>query len=437
MNYTRNNHKTLTFAVLAGLVLLLALRDIRSISLNKYIYAVYCIVPLIFVDYEEMFPVLSFIFPLLWGLPGTYILLATVALFIYKKGSIDSVFLTCIVLFLILEIFASLWYPQKDFVEIIGYLCTVSTLLIFIQEDGNIDYERCLQYFVTGCVILCGVIIICGLQNAPSDWLWRFSKGWFRFGETHGLGETGMTLKVNANTMAYYSLAGIACGLPLFQRSHLVWKRLFLGAEMAILLIAGFLTVSRSWVLFLAITIMLFVKHNMQSPRLFFPTLCLLALAGVAGTILLLQNPELLDGFLTRASAKNIASGGGRTDLFVLYLHAFMSNLRFLFFGMGVTQYRTVSGVYNSLHNAAEQILVCYGLAGCWLFFYAIIQPVAGFVGKKIGLIYWIPLIIISLFVQTIQFVNPDTLMLPYAMGVIALRMGAEEKEPLRLEEIR
>lgn len=428
MNEDRSFKQVIIYVALTGLVLLLAMRDILGFSLNKYLYAVYCIVLLVFIEYEDMFPVMSFILPLLWGLPGTYILLAAVALFIYKKGYVDTVFLSCNVLFLILETFASLWYPEKDFIEIVGYLCTVSTLLIFIQEDQGIDYERCLQYFVTGCTVLCGVIVICGLQNAPSDWLWRFSKGWFRFGETHGLGETGMTLKVNANTMAYYSIAGIACGLPLFQRCRSHWKRVLLIAEIAALLISGFLTVSRSWVLVLVVLILLLVRYNMQSPRLFFPTIFMLACATLVGMVILIKNPELLEGFLTRASDDNMATGGGRTEIMVDYLRVFFGNFRYILFGMGVTQYNSISGVGHAMHNGTEQILVCYGLIGCCLFIYAIIQPVSRFVGKKIGLIYWIPLITIVLFDQTIQFINPDTLMFPYAAGVLALRFGEEGK---------
>lgn len=428
MNDEKGFKQVIIYIALTGLVLLLAMRDILGFSLNKYLYAVYCIVLLVFIEYEDMFPVMSFILPLLWGLPGTYILLVAVALFIYKKGSVDTVFLSCNVLFLILEAFASLWYPEKDFIEIVGYLCTVSTLLILIQEDQGIDYERCLQCFVTGCTVLCGVIVICGLQNAPSDWMQRFAKGWFRFGETHGLGETGMTLKVNANTMAYYSIAGMACGLPLFQRCRSFGRRMVLGAEMAILLIAGFLTVSRSWVLVLTVMLLLLVNYSKQSPRLFFPMVIILTLAGMLGMIILIRNPELLEGFLTRASDDNMATGGGRTEIMIDYLRVFFGNFRYILFGMGVTQYNSVSGVGHAMHNGTEQILVCYGLIGCCLFIYAIIQPVSRFVGKKIGLIYWIPLITIVLFDQTIQFINPDTLMLPYAAGVLALKFGEEEK---------
>ena len=51
--------------------------------------------------------------------------------------------------------------------------------------------------------------------------------------------------------------------------------------------------------------------------------------------------------------------------------------------------------------------------------------PVVGAVRNKVKLIYWLPIIVVVAFTQTIQFLNPYMLMLPYAIGVYALRMGA------------
>ena len=428
----RKENKTILFGFLLGLTMLLALRDIQGISLNKYLYVAFCIGAMLFVDYGEMLAMLSFMFPLLWGLPGTYVLLASVVLLIFKKGSISSSVLCSTILFLIFEYYASLWYFKRDMVDIVGYICTVMILLMFIEEDNRqVNFRLCVHCFMMGCVVICGVIIICGLKNAPSDWLWRFSRGWFRFGKTHSSG-SGMTLQLNANSLAYYSLAGIGSGLLLLQKAKSKGERLFVAAELAILLISGFLSVSRSWVLFLAVTLALLVINNMRSPRLFFPMLFLIAMVAAAAMMFLIRNPDLLDGFLTRATDKTAATGGGRTEILVGYLMEFFGNVRYVLTGMGVTQYTSITTVGHAMHNGTEQILVCYGLIGSSVFFSLLLSPVLEYRRKKVELIYWIPLLSVVMFVQTIQFVNPDELMLPYAIGIMALRMSDSEKLPRR-----
>lgn len=420
----RKENTPILFGFMLGLTLLLALRDIRGISLNKFLYLAFCVGPMLFVDYGEMLAMLSFMFPLLWGLPGTYILLASVILLIFKKGSISAGVLCAAVLFLILEFFASLWYSKKDIVDIVGYICTVMVLLMFIEEEHRqVDFRLCVHCFMLGCVVICGVIILCGLKNAPADWLWRFSRGWFRFGKTHSSG-SGMTLQLNANSLAYYSLAGIGCGLLLFQKAQFKGERLLAAGELAILLISGFLSLSRSWVLFLAVIMVLLVINSMRSPRLFVPMLLMLAAAAIGATAYFARNPELLDGFLTRATDKTVATGGGRTEILVKYLQVFFSDLRYVLTGMGVTQYASISAVGHAMHNGTEQILVCCGIVGSGVFFSLLLSPVLEYRGKRVELIYWIPLLSVVMFVQSIQFLNPDELMLPYAIGVMALRMS-------------
>ena len=76
------------FAV--GLICLLVLRDIVGININKFIYLAYIMVFLALAKGSDFIDMLCFLFPLLWGLPGTYVVLGAVVLYVIKRGSLQE-----------------------------------------------------------------------------------------------------------------------------------------------------------------------------------------------------------------------------------------------------------------------------------------------------------------------------------------------------------
>ena len=120
-----------------------------------------------------------------------------------------------------------------------------------------------------------------------------------------------------------------------------------------------------------------------------------------------------------------MSTAGGRSVLFARYMDAFLANPRLYFTGTGVTSYKEITGIYNSMHNATEQILVCYGIFGSILFFIGLLTPIVRCLRKNKDL--WkmkiLPFFAVVLFIQTIQFVNPDMLMMPYVIAVYCLRI--------------
>ena len=120
-------------------------------------------------------------------------------------------------------------------------------------------------------------------------------------------------------------------------------------------------------------------------------------------------------------------SGGNRTNIFRKYMEVFFVNSRFVFLGAGVTQTNAVTGMGASMHNGLQQILVCCGSLGFLLYMYALGTPVVKTCSKrKIPLVYWLPLLSVIAFTQTIQFLNPMMLMLPYAIGIYSLKSAKD-----------
>ena len=191
--------------------------------------------------------------------------------------------------------------------------------------------------------------------------------------------------------------------------------------------IAGALSTSRSWMIVTAVMVLLMMFYSTKSWKTVLATaLCLIVVVwGIAWY--LEQNPSILEGFVTRLTDGTMQTGGGRSDVLNEYWNAFSGNSRYWIMGTGVTQYKEVLGETGSVHNAFQQIVVSYGIPGASIFLIGMVCPVLKLARKE--LLYWIPFIVILLFVQTIQFINPYTLMFPYIISVFVLKYGASERK--------
>jgi len=138
---------------------------------------------------------------------------------------------------------------------------------------------------------------------------------------------------------------------------------------------------------------------------------------------------SIWSGLMVRFNRADMITGNGRTNLFTLYFDIFFSKIRYMLIGTGVTQYRAVSGANQSIHNMFQQVLVCYGFLGAAIFFTAIIKPVFKMKGKThVTFINFLPMLVVLLFSQTIQFINPPQYMLVYLCGVFAIQAAVKRQ---------
>ena len=410
-------------AVMAiGLSLLLIVRDVFGIELSKYIYLAYVVFFLFIAKYETMVYMVCFTLPLVCGLPATYIMLCALALLMIKKKRVNRWQLGMLLFVAAMEIFASFWYPRLDINNMVQYISHAGVLVYLIHDTTEVDNLRCVKMYTLGVSLLCAVIITTTLMHAPDDWLERFSKGWFRFGTTQMSELEGMKLKLNANSLAYYSLTGMCCGTLLLEKTKgpgRFWYAIMIGVSA----VAGFFTVSRAWLLIVAACVFLYILSKAKHPGRFAAlvlglVLMLLLTAQFVGGL-----QKFIDAFTARLNDENMESGGGRTEIFMQYMQAFFANPRVMFLGTGVVQCHAALNLTKNMHNGIQQILVSYGLLGFVVMITALVSPIVKICKqRKRGIVSWLPLIGIILFVQTIQFLNPMMLMLPFVVGVYALK---------------
>ena len=406
-----------------GLTGMLVIRDIAGIQISKFIFLAFIVFFLAVANYETAIQMLCFIFPLVCGLPGTYIMPCALALLVVKKGRINSWQLGLILFVAAMEFIAAIWYPEVDFASIVQYISFAGIMFYLIHDDVEIDYLDCVKTFFFGTSLLCAIIIVTGIISAPDNWLSLFANGKFRFGQSQVEENAGMMISLNANSLAYYSVVGVMCGIALLEKKD-TDKKWMIAILLVLCFMAGFLTVSRSWMLVMAICLLIYILSKIKRMGEFLVlTVALIALL-VMGIILFNYYPELIDGFIARFTADDIESGNGRFELFTVYMDAFWSNIRFVLLGTGVTEYIDVVGIARAMHNGTQQVLVCCGIIGFIVWIFGLLYPIIKLDRVHTKVVDWLPMMGVILFVQTIQFLNPMMLMLPFVVAWYSIKIN-------------
>ena len=125
--------------------------------------------------------------------------------------------------------------------------------------------------------------------------------------------------------------------------------------------------------------------------------------------IYILGNTVFADAWnnvLERFKAEDISTG--RNILFKLYNDFIFSDIKNFLFGIGLHNVDTKTGIFNTPHNAIQEVVLCWGIIGL-----AVIVFLFGYMFRqykkivdKDKIIYIVPIFIFIMFIQTIQFVR-------------------------------
>lgn len=427
MKETKEN-KALQIAYFIILTALLVFRDLADFQYSKFILVVVCVFFMAVGSYKDLIYMLLFTFPFLCGIPGTYIISISLIFYIIKVGKINKKSVAFWGFAIIAELIASLWYPDLYLADIVQFLSFLGIMLLLIYDRTvHLDYIRCLKIFDIALMIVGLIIVIHTVQDAPTNWVVSFANGQFRYGDTYRSDE--MVLALNANNLAYYCVIGIAISMLLFDICKT--SKLFNVFSFLVFSGIGILSQSRTFILVTLGIVFLFLIFVSAKPKKMVAALAALTLIGVVGWAFLKDNSFFVNGLTSRFSNDDLSTAGGRTTLTIEYLTAWWSNIRCVLFGTGVVGSNDILQIYHSIHTGSIQFLLCYGLFGSWIMFAAILIPFFNLMKYKIRFIYYLPWIAIVVFTQTIQFLNPCFLMLPYVIGIYAMREGVEEKHAL------
>lgn len=414
-------------------------RDCLGVGVNKYLVLGLYIASFAFLKEGGIEVLLAFSMPFAYGLPFNYIALFAVLFIVFKRRALpDKVVLVLLLYLAFQEMAMTLWYSSVDMGSEAGYVsCLALLALLGFCDRGN--SKRMLVAFVVGTALAFLMVIQQTTANVPLESL---LSGAARLGYA-GAGAYGldgsdadtagsMYVHFNPNEVGYYSLVSLACGLLLLVKSNA--SRALILACMAVSLLAGALSQSRTWTMMVAalVLVQVFLSVGRSGERR--RALATLAVVVTVVVVIVSQNPLLIDTIAQRFEGSDFATANGRTELLEGYNDWFASQTWRVFFGTGVVGYKEVSGLWNSMHNGFQQLYVCLGVVGAAAFAgiiaYIAVRNVRH--AEKLTPINFLPLIAAAAFVMSIQIINPWSLMLPFALGFVALGVDGEPRRGLR-----
>lgn len=432
-NRRKSGISTIIFSVLT---LLLLLGDITiGLEVNEFIYVAVFVTIFALSKKENIIEMLCFFFPLSFHVSSvTYIWLAVLFILIVKDRFRFQVRRTAIIAFFsLLELLAHYLYEISDVNRMGGYLlCMALMFYLIYEEKATIDYEKCLILYAYGVFALCAIYLENAISHAPSGWMSMLSTGTLRIGGAVNSAITDMDIDLNANTLAYCSLTGTVTSIVLLQTKIFDKriKKIIFIVQLIFVTAVGALTVSRSWLLVFAISLVFYCIVQKNTPKNFLKYTTIILIITLSIVLLFLQGDNMfINAFISRFANSDLRSAAGRVEIFNAYMKLFFLSNKYMIFGTGVTDYIKVTDMWQSIHMGFQQILICLGIPGGIIFLYVLFKPTFFAIKRKVLLKYWIVIISILLFTQTIQFLNPWLIMLPYVIGVYCLRYGLKNQK--------
>lgn len=412
----RRDYYLVIFTIL--IIALLYLRDLAGFGIGSISLTLFVIGSAVLLNKVNLIYFIYFLLPLACGLPSTYIYPLLIVLLFVKQRTIYFSGLPFFLLFVVLEL---LHYPFYDFpTDPFVFLNYIAALFLFVYSITfnvqNVQSVKCAKYFCLGVTVLTIGIISNTIVRGVD-----FFSEMFRIGNMtevdEGL-EGIITLSINANSLAYYSIASLSISLLLVLYKKISYVEF--GLYSFVSFIGGLFTMSRTWFVTLFVMMILFVLFNKKN-RLMFFTISILAVLVVV--LLINANPIILEGFTSRFvdDMTDLRTAGDRTVIFSEYQHFLNTHSLYYLFGTGASYYREVTLLPNAIHNSLQQILLSYGFIGLIIMLLSLFVII-----KKSGVsrnwISIVPMIVVLIFLQTLQFLNPAYLMCPVAAAVMVIK---------------
>lgn len=378
---------------------------------------------MLFLPLDALVCYVLFITPFSWLTPGYLVLIAFVIL-ILKSRKLTAMQIVPGLIIMFVEIvnvslydFSITWAPVMSYCSFIGLFF----YLLFYKSVNNYDNTIYLRSFLIGVTISLCVNNYILLSYYDLEIL---LSGALRTGIVEAEETRAVDIFVlNANSAAYYSITLLSC---LFLGPKKLKMNVYLYiCLLSVAIVSGLLSFSRTWVLVLIVICVLYILFEKIQTKL---------VAGVMISILMLillssqWVDQIIETFTTRFDNQNFETAGGRTELFAFYNDVWMSNMKYMLIGTGATFYKLVTNGVSSIHNGIQQIYVCQGLLGLFIYVYSAMHYHKHFKVNNIGIISYLPVIAVFLFGQSLQFLLPQFLMFPILGAAYVLRINYKSK---------
>lgn len=410
--------------VVSSLSAVLYLRDVQGLAVSKFLILGVVVIYALLADYQHLMMMTAFTLPLIPGLPGNYILPILSVLIVFKgreKTKVPRMVFGLLVLVAVYELLHILFLSSTFALSpIIGY---ISSLFLLFYIGGTVDVEaddsKNALWFCLGTVVLFIILMISFNQFAGAD----FVESGVRLGDVSELtGDDTMVLGTNPNNIGLYSIAAISISFTLWYYKRITFWILLLIIIPSFL--GGVYCVSRTWMLTMVLFVFLFIVMRKGKRKLSSILVLLVAVLGIY-MFFTSVNTSLFEAYTTRFHGDD-GTAGNRTTLFTLYNDWMFSHPWALFCGTGALPYREVTSLFESTHNAMQQVFISYGIPGLLLFCYLLYRCIQKWRVPHEWTVY-IPILTIGFFLQSTQFLNPPYCSFPLVASFFILKMFKRE----------
>lgn len=412
----KNKYSRKFWLMMSAFYMLFIIRNILHIEFPVVIYLGWvAIMALVFDDSEIKALVISFI-PLSTGFQFKYAMFICIFVLIikyYNRFRINSIAITGIILMVWELLHFGIGTPSflefaRGFAEIVFIIAVVC--LPPSRKQSISELTRVLALSSTIAFI---ILLIATVEGRGASIMELLEKG-FRFGVSE-ITEEAFVFSYNANGLGFIcnlTITGLL--INIYSKNAKIIDYLMI----VFLVFIGLLTVSRTFLLCLAVIVVLYIL--LQKRSLFQRALTVLILGSVAIIMLLLISkyfPSIIDNYDNRFGAEDVT--GGRSYLLKFYNELILSSPENLFFGIGIQSIASkalaITGVNVQVpHNGYQQLIVAWGIPGLVLmvlFVYKIISQ-ARKLSKKTPLLYYLPLLLLMIGIVAGQFVTSSPCML-------------------------
>lgn len=409
-------HYKMLLVSVSILMLIIIARDILQIAIPDLVIVGFFSLCLMLMPFKDALSYVFFVLPFTCGIPG-YTMTAAFLVLLYKgpKFTIRK-YLPLIIILFIETINYLLWGAEVSIMRYFSFssFTAIFFYLIILSENKSI-IKHCLLMYLIGSLFVFSVIVF---NLVYQFGLISVLSGSFRNGALgsvdNSFEDSVGHIALNANSLAYFSI--VCVSIMLCTKRIIINNIFFYYLFLFLFILGGIVSFSRTYfVLFFLLFSSYFIIQNTKNKIRYSFVFLLFAI------IIINVFPNLFDsvliGFNERFENSDLKTAGGRTFVFIDYFKAWTSNVMYILFGCGASDYTKVLGFSSSAHNGTQQVLVCCGLVGFLTYVITIFSCVKMNL-KRIGirkkLLFLLPLIFALLFVQSIQFLNPYYLMLPF-----------------------
>ena len=335
------------------------------------------------------------------GVQVAYIALSCLIFMVFKtRGRLHTLSLISILVFIIYELIHMIFFKTDEIIEFIRYVAVYALLFIsmFTKSDNN-DKKRIVDSYIYGNIISIVHVFLETLAFFKGD-VTNFFSGNFRLGYAEKLGAE-LTMSADPNLLGQGCSFTIVLGLTMLLLGY-IQKRYFIS--MGFCLIAGAFTLSKTFLLSLALIVLLVLLFagSWNSIKVLKMRILIIAVTLIGGIALISIYPDYLKNIWDRFILNELTTG--RLNSASIYFDALLSSVIDCFFGLGLQNVGEKIGFTGSPHAAIIEVWACFGIVGMLALIILIIKSISFNMSDiKAKAINFIPLIVFTILVQSTQ----------------------------------